>query len=199
MKIESGRYYKTRDGQVVGPMMKYDWHDANDDKAFIVEFGDGMLWSTGGVAYGGTYDHLIEQAYPEQGTLKDIGAMPGDVVELVDAESRDFIGDVGTYDGEYVVCIDGSGRHWEGEDIPCGHQWRIISRASDKPTSPVRTVTTTRKEIVTGVYGCLTIRGTDELGPVQLEINGTIGRTWFNKDDIDGLIATLAEIRDALT
>ena len=29
MKIEAGKYYRTRDGDVVGPMRRVDWCDAN--------------------------------------------------------------------------------------------------------------------------------------------------------------------------
>ena len=80
--------------------------------------------------------------YPEQGTLKEIGARVGDVVR---GEYKDF---------SYQYTIGKiSGNHYYEENDSVSNlsdlvTWRIISRASDKPASPVRTVT--RKEIVPG-------------------------------------------------
>jgi hypothetical protein len=56
MKIEAGKYYRTRDGRKVGPMVNYEWGDRRDDVAFIENYGDGRFWSTSGIYRKGTND-----------------------------------------------------------------------------------------------------------------------------------------------
>ena len=132
----------------------------------------------------------------EVGTLQEIGAQVGDVVEYTAIGEPEFKPEVFTiaawvddipYSTDQIVGGDESLR------TDSSAIFRFISRANQ---GPVREVT--RKEIVPGVYGPLTIRATDELGPVQLEINGTTGRTWFNKSDVESLVNTLTQIRDAM-
>ena len=208
MKIEAGKYYKTRDGRVVGPMVKmpegtcfgkeyvwsYDWKGNNTppERLFCES---GKYWDTG------TYSEfdLISPSYPEQGTLKEIGAQVGDVVEWPGMCQYDIM-----QDGS-VLSIPGRIKLTDGIEYH-GRHFRIISRASDKPTSPVRTVTTTRKEVVPGVYGRISIhknahddgrvlvRLADSAGEVNLENCGH----YMTSEELTAAIATLTEIRDAL-
>lgn len=209
MKIEAGKYYKTRDGRVVGPMMKtpgndnfdscyvwtYDWSGVNTSPENLF-CRDGKYWG-----YGSESDFdLIAPAYPEQGTLKEIGAKVGDVVEWPGTCQYDIM-----QDGS-VLSIPGRIKLKDGIKYH-GRHFRIISRASDKPTSPVRTVTTTRKEVVPGIYGRISIhknahddgrvlvRLADSAGEVNLENCGH----YMTSEELTAAIATLTEIRDALT
>jgi hypothetical protein len=47
MKIEAGKFYRTRDGRKIGPMKK--GHGGVEHK-WIVEFGDGMSWKPDGTS-----------------------------------------------------------------------------------------------------------------------------------------------------
>ena len=203
MKIEAGKFYKTRDGRTVGPMRLHYGYNCethpwkSDDTRTYMDSGKYDYYD-----HPDHVDDLISPAHPEQGTLKEIGAKPGDVVELVESGDGDFIGDVGTYDGENVVCNDWSGKHWQGEDGPYGHRWRIISHASETPTSPVRTVTTTRQEIVPGVYGRVAIEACDE-DWVDMHMTFRDGQkagrgVRLTADELTAAIKTLTEILGAL-
>lgn len=199
MKIEAGRYYKTRDGRTVGPMARGGdethsyWRSSDELGSYISAWHkDGSFWPEGhrNKTEENSRIDIISPAYPEQGTLKEIGAKPGDVVELVEAFYSNHKGDIGTVsdDATKVVCNDGSGTHLASEDEPYGQRWRIISRASEAPPSPVRTVTTTRQEIVPGRYGKL-----------KVYVAGDFGIDVCTKDELSDAIARLTEIRDAMT
>lgn len=196
MKIEAGKYYKTRYGRVVGPMR--EWDTKIDGRTAFMAGDGGLWWEDGTARFKWALDSptLIAPAYPEQGTLKEIGAKPGDVVELVEngIASGSGVGERGTVeiiDGEFFTI----GEMQRGDDF--GHKFRIVSRASDKPTSPVRTVTTTRREIVPGVYGRLRVSASiTDSDDVCIEI---VGGMAFSGQELTAAIATLTEIRDALT
>ncbi len=47
MQIEAGKYYKTRDGQKVGPMV--DFSSCGEPGSFIEVVGDGRWWSRDGI------------------------------------------------------------------------------------------------------------------------------------------------------
>lgn len=156
MKIEAGKFYKTRDGRTVGPITRGPITDAarhwgSDDNlgAYVAAwFEDGSFWPAGHACKNANNAKLdlILPAYPEQGTLKEIGAKPGDLVEFVEWEDGNdehgafAIGKHYTHTGNRLE----SGIGYFMIRDAGGHIFRIISRASDTPASPVRTVTTTR-------------------------------------------------------
>lgn len=185
MKIEAGKYYKTRDGQVVGPVVP-SIHGIDSEWPWAIS-GSVLTYDNYGrqrIGKDQSPSDLISPAYPEQGTLKEIGAKVGDVVSCYNA----------AHNGTEVPVVAGF-EDWCGYDYKW---WRIISRASDKPTSPVRTVTTTRKEVVPGQYGILDVGDTDD-NMVQVQIAAARKyRTYVTADELTAAIATLTEIRDAL-
>ena len=213
MKLEAGKYYRTRDGRKVGPMnvppKKSHW------SSIVVADCNGKAWLKGGVYFSDIPDPLDliaewtdEPEQPTTGTLAELNVKPGDVVEYIPS---------GNY---HVVAQNKHIKSTYGINVPYISQWdtvsefRIISRASQSttpspdvatppytgltptplthsttPHSPVRTVT--RKEIVPGQYGLVTI----DDGAVRMDY-------WLpDEDDIADLTAainTLTEIRDAL-
>ena len=113
------------------------------------------------------------------GTLEEIGAQVGDVVEYygrgIPGGHRAIASNTPNSDG-WWVSADGEGM---AQNSP---YWRIITKAAK---SPVRTVT--RKEIVPGVYG-----------KVQVFGSGYICTEMMLASDLTAAIATLTEIRDAM-
>lgn len=135
--------------------------------------------------------------YPEQGTLKEIGAKPGDAVQPL----TDTFIEYGVFtvryiaDGDYMPGAHGMFNERYGTGLfGCNDgKWRLATAASDTPASPVRTVTTTRQEIVPGVYGRVV---------VERESNGDLvidARNMQGVDELTAAINTLTEIRDAIT
>lgn len=124
----------------------------------------------------------------ETGTVREIGAKLGDVLERSDG------GDVGhtfeVMDNCHLKVRYGSG---DAQVISRGWYWnscifRIISRATPQPdlTGPVRTVT--RKEIVPGVYGKVQVFGSLNVSTELMQ----------GADELRAAIATLTQIADAL-
>ena len=149
------------------------------------------------------------RVYPEQGTLKEIGAQVGDVVEFVEWEDGNdehgafAIGKHYTHTGNRLE----SGIGYFMIRDAGGHIFRIISRASDTPASPVRTVTTTRQEIVPGVYGAVSVHALtsgedDGVWIAFTSKEAAVAETYharLSRDDLTAAINTLTEIRDAIT
>lgn len=191
MKIEVGKFYKTRDGQRVGPMQD-DWPD---DAAFCWHTTSGSLteslWDKFGKNYKG-YDtdrDLIAEwtDTPEVGTLQEIGALVGDVVS-----------DDGEGPQEVVAYCPDAEEPWTLKRVQTGHVdtwygdsgfWRIISRAQS--AGPVRTVT--RKEIVQGTYGSIYVSDNNADG-----VRVTFPSSRLSVDELTAAIDTLTSIRDAL-
>lgn len=160
MKIEVGKYYRTRDGRKV-ECTEYD----GDDLCGYPYLFDDCVWRTlgGVVRLGGdeTGQDLIAEwtDTPEVGTLSEIGAQVGDVVEWVSKKggipyTDKHSGTLHTVQSGGWVMLNRADYYWGyiGEKEVGDIQWRIVSRASDaKPTCPVITVTT--KRIVPGNYG----------------------------------------------
>lgn len=116
------------------------------------------------------------------GTLEEIGAQVGDVVECFS-----WIGEFYRAGSQYPV-VDENGEIGKSIEIddPCG-KWRIVTRAEK---SPVRTVT--RKEIVPGVYGRVTAERLDN-ADWCFEV-----KSMRTASDLTAAIKTLTEIRDAM-
>ena len=193
MKIEAGKYYKTRDGRTVGPIQRGNpndpkeyWKCGGSMNGFICAwFEDGSFWPVGHCNRSGensVYD-LIAPAYPGKGTLKEIGAKVGDVVEYIETGNATTITHM--MDGAFY----GTGINTKSPY--CSRSiFRIISRASDKPASPVRTVT--RKEIVPGVYGEVKVHDPGSKY-VRINIDAAMDIT-----SLTAAIETLTQIRDAM-
>jgi hypothetical protein len=131
---------------------------------------------------------LTSLAYSEVGTLSEIGAQAGDTVEVNDTDTRYKIHSV--YGNVYKY---GSLRHQILSPDANGCKWRMVSRASDKPTSPVRTVIKT--EIVTGTYGRIKVVSN---GLEAVHINVFDGSRVWSVEDFTDAITTLTKIRDAM-
>jgi len=105
------------------------------------------------------------------GTLEEIGAQVGDVVSHTD----------GIIHTANTILFD--------HPISTLTNWRIVTRAAK---SPVRTVT--RKEIVPGVYGKVTVtKSMSAFGCCGVQIYDDM-----TSSDLTAAIATLTEIRDAM-
>lgn len=153
MKIESGKYYRTRDGRKVGPI-GYNSYITNYGKFFSGE----TFWDEFGRLYQSTketdYDLIAEWTEdddlnaicderqdgpfvrePETGTLADLDVKPGDVVEWFNTSvvnpmeviSASIITS-GAFEGQVEAVLSGY-----GSGIFSVEQFRIISRASDTP------------------------------------------------------------------
>lgn len=138
MKIEAGKYYRTRDGRKVGPMRRYN----GGADGFSFCFGGATYNSYGGFYSSGTSaNDLIAEweepmTYKEIGTLAEIGAKAGDVVIYVgdDATSSNIMRTVagkGTDKlGEerwYHADQDFGGREFMTNNGP----WQMIRRATE--------------------------------------------------------------------
>lgn len=177
MKLEVGKYYRTGDGRKVGPLER----NRTGNEFWPFECGDMFFDDEGSscrvfgdVKYArekGQHD-LIEPWTEDTGTLAEIGARVGDVVEVTQWLGSMFSkGDTG-------VVISGFS-HFKGRfgiDSGAG-QFRIISRAKPQPPGPVITETVTTKRIVPGVYGVVAV-GEDHTsqGRVGLYINSMLTR-----------------------
>ena len=139
------------------------------------------------------------------GTLEEIGAQVGDVVDhkLPCGNWQKYYVCFGEYP---IASIDGNNKRlWlcgsqDGNIYVAGwsssvEDCRIISRAAK---SPVRTVT--RKEIVPGIYGKVSVA--DTAGQwIEIEFVGEYGHTGrprLTASDLTAAIKTLTEIRDAM-
>ena len=172
MKLEVGKYYRTRDGKKVGPIKSHQnkpwsftdgrlsykdngrWHlDPRDDENdLIAEWTD----------------------TPEVGTLAEIGARVGDEVHRDSWWGR-----------EPAVVIQ------RDLETNANTGFRIISSASD--AGPVRTVTRTTREIVPGRHWKYKICKVHE-DSVTIQIGGTN----FKVDELRRLSSEITAIADAL-
>lgn len=207
MKLEIGRYYKTRDGRKVGPVKRHGSGWATEDTVGAFE------WYEDGFCFASHKHHdndLIAPWTEEVGTLEEIGAQVGDVVEWSSSRTAaEYKVDSVEY-GDYTF-TDTDGRYpfsWNKRDQEEDRysKWRIISRAQPEPTGPVRTVTTTRQEIVPGVYGRLGIKTPPRsdihdwvvsVSMVNLSGNHNVFHHW-TADELTAAITTLTSIRDAM-
>jgi hypothetical protein len=136
LKIEAGKYYRTRDGRKVGPMRltnlmsEYPWQDHNNRNYtdigqfsldFHIHYRDLIAEWADAPAKGNNM---------KTGTLKELNVKPGDVVECVvsryETTNAIKVGD------RFVVRADGwvSGpKHATGRAA----DWRIVSRAPAAP------------------------------------------------------------------
>lgn len=189
MKIEVGKYYKSREGQKVGPM-----HNCLGKHPFT----NGVdLWQANGMSYENRTPRsaLIAEWIdePVTGTLRELNVQVGDCVGL-DGVEFDIAGVDLDSDEPFQLrrkdgwCVD----WWEGSS----DDWRIISRATQQP-SPVITETVTMHRIVPGVYGRVKISDsiTDSSDVCLQFVNGIA----FSREELTAVIATLTQIRDALT
>ena len=179
MKIEVGKYYKTRDGYRVGPMR-------NCLDCYDYEGSVGAFNGYGGSLYGCDQDLIAEWIdEPVTGTLHSLNAKKRDIV--IDGNGV-----------KYCLCQDDIDR-WVRDDF------RMLERYEDRVyqkhniQSPVITETVTTQRIMPGVYGIVDLAGVDK-DMVQIRLQSTAAlKTWFAASEITAAIATLTQIRDALT
>ena len=206
MKIESGKYYKSRDGQKVGPMYSFSNHAKSGVLYADVNGAARAFYIDGGKRkFMGNVGDLIAEWIddPVTGTLRELNVHVGDVIKLVSG-SQDGWADGNCYtikpDGR-VLNNDGSGQYWgniSDQDDDLGIKFRIISRASSP--SPVITETVTTQRIVPGVYGRVSIAGSSQTS-VELEFvgeYGPTGRSRLSQAELTSAITTLTQIRDAI-
>lgn len=141
VKIEAGKYYRTRYGPAVGPMVELEPGGYDPEWAFTD--GD-TLWRLDGtenevIGRESCYDLIAEcTEIPETGKLSNINARPGDIVELVMAYGSFHPEYTDRYRGKKLIINDeggvdpyeGGAQIWGGGNL---HHFRIISRASDTP------------------------------------------------------------------
>lgn len=211
MELEVGKYYRTRDGRKA----KVIKDDGAKDWPCLVDYVDDKyleLWcSRDGVTNINAWkDDLIAEwtDAPEVGTLKEIGAQVGDVVTISNTEEYAFrIESVSGYRA-YGKALYGGREYDEDWSVVATNKWRIVSRANQATTGPVRTVTTTRKEIVPGVYGRVEVGklvGDEKHCSVGIMQDWHVcgsgdekGLAILSAEELTAAIATLTEIRDAL-
>lgn len=169
MKLEIGRYYRTRDGRKVGPIYVHLWtghctsnyiDDIMQECRYFYLIDGRNISDMGGFR---EEDLIAEWTDATTGTLAELNVQVGDVVEWMhQGNPSGLIIEVPKkYTTNYrcsdiqTVCISNDdlglkssvrGERW-GDDS----QFRIVSRA--QPTGPVITETVTHKRIVPGVYG----------------------------------------------
>ena len=193
MKLEVGKYYKSRDGQKVGPMHSISNHDETiyadvngAVRGFYVNSGERIFEGY----VGGIIAEWIDES--DIGTLRDLNVQVGDVVKWL----------VGSTPVEYTIGLILGDRYYECDDyedeLSNSAAWRIISRASQP--SPVITETVTTQRIVPGVYGRVSIAGSSQTS-VELEFvgeYGPTGRSRLSQAELTSAITTLTAIRDAM-
>ena len=195
MKLEVGKYYKTREGYRVGPMRKTGSPYAN------MRFTDDEVnhWTENGTEYNtmpSDLDLIAEWVDdPVTGTLRELNVQVGDVVMMCDDLEEEKMTVISGPESRSVF-VDhyeiGDGLFHENSE-----DWRIISRAS--LPSPVITETVTTQRIEPGVYGIVDLAGVDN-DMVQIRLHSTDAlKTWFAASELTDAIATLTQIRDALT
>lgn len=123
--------------------------------------------------------------YPEVGTLKEIGISEGDRAVLVSPTDCEWCGWIGVFDG-HVLNLEKGGFFDPAYDREYGRRYRTISRTQP---SPVRTVTTTRQEIVSGEYGKVVVGDEDVIW-----VEGSMQ----DAEELTAVIDTLTAIRDAM-
>lgn len=224
MKLEVGKFYKTRDGRKAKVI---EYNEANVSPFYVSYVGENMrlFYSSDGITnIWDRNDDLISEWPTETGTLAELNVKPGDVVGLV-CEGNNKIGY--SYPSTWEHCkVSKDGRIQGISQEYCDATWRIISRAEEyqptedeliraadakgmdcsSPASPVRTVT--RTEVVPGVYGRFAVDtcADDRMVLIGIERShmdgdkvkhGTIMQR-MSADDLTAAITTLTAIRDAL-
>ena len=131
--IEEGKFYRTRDGRKVGPMLVWNWHSRwpwSDDES------DGTdIWDDYGCS--GVPDTMIVAEWTDEhetGTLAELNVKPGDRWEMVENEVEELVGDTGTIDKSGIAVSDTGGGYRPENDEFYGRRYRIVSRASQSDT-----------------------------------------------------------------
>lgn len=193
MKLEVDKYYRTRDGQKVGPMRRTLHPHSN------MRFTDDEVnhWTENGTEYNTMPSDLdlfaewIDE--PVTGTLRELNVQIGDVVMMCDDHEEEKMTVISGPESRSVF-VDhyeiGDGLFHENSE-----DWRIISRATQP--SPVITETVTTQRIVPGVYGRVKISDsiTDSSDVCVQFVNGIA----FSREELTAVITTLTAIREALT
>ena len=140
LQIEAGKYYITRDGRKIGPVVRRDI-DVYDEPFVWGTLGGGV-WahngedgSVSGPIGSKTPGDLVAEWVAEVGSLVEIGARPGDTVVLVEngisrGPSEGCIGEVVLKDGKLRT----KGKDMDRGDS-FGHKFRIVTKHPSDLTS----------------------------------------------------------------
>jgi hypothetical protein len=210
LQIKEGRFYRTRDGRKVGPLKKGQSQNQSSYWVGPPNQLDSLAsceWYECGAYFPLGHELCCKETrrrdliaewtdepapVKEVGTLAEIGAQVGDVVEYTAIGEPHFIARsftfAGWHDGiPYDIDMKIGGNSNLRTDDEC--KFRIIRRASDakpEPQGPV--ITETVKRIVPGVYGAVGVQD-------GCLVNVAYMRT---APELRAAIATLTEIADAL-
>lgn len=214
MKLELGKYYKTRDGCKVGPMKLWlEGPSMHADESEDSYDPDGKAQS-----FGENSEHDLISEWSDThttGTLAELGVQPGDVVEFIEGRNNAYGYTYPTGPETVLDRVLVFGIKPEYDDAI----WRIVSRASDlskldytpinveKPiyeiepdTRPLEhfqpgpVITETVKRILPGVYGDVEIsEDFTHQGGIGAYMNTTL-----DAPRIRAVIATLTQIADAM-
>jgi len=130
MKIEEGKYYRTRDGRKVGPMVRWSMYAKHPFE--ITAGGDddliAAIWGEDGKGYPGSPDLIAEWTDQPEGTLAELDVKPGDVVECVYAHTDNFTTgkQYTSHESGHVVTDNGYSVH------STSSTFRLISRATQR-------------------------------------------------------------------
>ena len=137
LKIEAGKFYRTRDGRKVGPMRlgrdanstSFKWAESHDDEGAWDDEGDyGLTHLCGNYSRDLIAEWTDEPAAtPEVGTLRELNVQPGDVVECVSVPGAWAEWTVGK---QYTATSDGLPGDKSGPQKSSVSTFRIISRAT---------------------------------------------------------------------
>lgn len=136
MKIEEGKYYRTRDGLKVGPMKP----SGDEDWPWIVEEGDGHCWANNGSSVADIDSpDLIAEWTDEPRPWKD----------LTDAEKGALL--LAHHEGKVIEAYDSVDCEWEsGPPAPI---WLYNVAYRIKPEPKRETVTLYGEESYSGFWG----------------------------------------------
>lgn len=223
LKIEAGKFYRTRDGRKVGPM-RSGHYNPGADFPFDVAHGTGQfdpdiarqLWNEDG--YGDEGLHLVAECTEDRPSMTlpngDViyegeygvtrkGKKVGPMRRVPDEFGEPFVwfaGENGAFahDGEDGSAPGDFGSPTPGDIIA---KWRDEAETpAAEPSGPVTTVTV--KRIVPGVYGRVNVAAVDDGGLVQIRMVGGHEyhglHTWWTAAELTDAISTLTAIRDAM-
>lgn len=195
MKIEVGKFYRTRDGHKVGPIRN---HAVSHNFPWIGDLDR---------EYKGTKRSFVFKEDGSNYEFTDLDIV-GEWNEMKIEAGKTYltadgitVGPIQKYgwDGSSFIEFDGDGRIWDSYGVACGSDNRsggLDNLVEEKIEflSPVKEVT--KKEILTGRFGPKKALEIDHVEEGKIRIR--VLTAFFNKKEIGELVKTLAEIEGAM-